>query len=110
MAMAGFSLRREAPRVRGRERHAYLDESAALLPGFERRRASLRAKVPRNRAKNTILIASMGLSGMGESVAIKRTTDSEVFEVYVEHFLALRRSERGRSRCSMGSGRTAQRG
>ena len=46
-------------------------------------------KVPRNRAKNTTLIASMGLWGMGESMAVKGATDSsEVFEVYVEHFLA----------------------
>jgi transposase len=45
-------------------------------------------KVPRNRGKNTTLIASMGLSGMGESMAVKGATDSEVFEVYEEHFLA----------------------
>ena len=47
-------------------------------------------KVPRNRGKNTTLIASIALEGgMGESVAIEGTTDAEVFEAYVEHFLAL---------------------
>ena len=45
------------------------------------------AKVPRNRAKNTTLVASMGLAGMGESMVVEGATDSEVFEVYVEHFL-----------------------
>jgi len=46
-------------------------------------------KVPRNRGKNTTLIASMTLQGaMGESMAIEGATDAEVFEAYVEHFLA----------------------
>jgi transposase len=46
------------------------------------------AKVPRNHAKNTTLIASMGLLGMGESMVVKGATDSEILEVYVEHLLA----------------------
>jgi transposase len=46
-------------------------------------------KVPRNRGKNTTLIASMTLEGgMGTSVALEGATDAEVFEAYVEHFLA----------------------
>jgi len=46
-------------------------------------------KVPRNRGKNTTLIAAMTLQGaMGESMAIEGATDAEVFEAYVEHFLA----------------------
>ncbi len=46
-------------------------------------------KVPRNRGKNTTLIASITLEGgMGESVAIEGATDAEVFEAYVERFLA----------------------
>ena len=46
-------------------------------------------KVPRNRGKNTTLIASITLEGgMGESVAIEGATDMEAFEAYVEHFLA----------------------
>jgi len=45
--------------------------------------------VPRNRGKNTTLIASIKLKGaMGVSRAIEGATDKEVFEVHVEHFLA----------------------
>ncbi len=46
-------------------------------------------KVPRNRGKNQTLIACMTLqSGMGEAVAIKGATDAELFETYIEKFLA----------------------
>jgi len=46
-------------------------------------------KVPRNRGKNTTLIAAITLEGaMGESMAIEGATDAEAFEIYVEHFLA----------------------
>ena len=45
-------------------------------------------KVPTNRGKNTTLLASMSLSGMGEAMCVEGATDAEVFEVYVEHFLA----------------------
>jgi hypothetical protein len=61
-------------------------------------------KVPRNRGKNTTLIASMSLSGMGEAMCIRGATDSEAFEVYVEHFSWLLRFGRGRSWCSTNSG------
>ncbi len=45
--------------------------------------------VPRNRGKNTTLIASITLEGgMGESVAIEGATDAKAFEAYAEHFLA----------------------
>ena len=47
------------------------------------------AKGPRNRGKNTTLIASMTLEGaMGASMAFEGGTDKEAFEAYVEHFLA----------------------
>ena len=46
-------------------------------------------KVPRNRAKNTTLIAAITLKGgMGEAMAIEGATDAGVFEAYVEGFLA----------------------
>ena len=46
-------------------------------------------KVPRNRGKNTTLIAAITLEGgIGESVAIEGATDAEAFETYVERFLA----------------------
>jgi len=46
-------------------------------------------KVPRNRGKNTTLIAAITFEGaMGESMTIEGATDAEAFEAYVEHFLA----------------------
>jgi DDE superfamily endonuclease len=45
-------------------------------------------KVPKNRSKNLTLIASMSLSGMGESMCFEGATDAAAFEVYIEHFLA----------------------
>jgi transposase len=46
-------------------------------------------KVPRNRGKNTTLIAAITLEGaMGESMAIEGATDAQAFEAYVEYFLA----------------------
>jgi transposase len=46
------------------------------------------ASVPRNRGKNTTLIASMTLQGaMGASMAVEGSTKAFVFEAYVEHFL-----------------------
>lgn len=76
-----------------------MDES-----GFNTSMARLRARaprgeraygeVPRNRGKNQTLIASIALEGgMGESVTIEGATDAEVFEAYVESFLAPRLEE-----------------
>jgi transposase len=45
-------------------------------------------KIPRNRGTNTTLLSSMSLEGMGPSMAIEGSTTKEVFEAYVEHFLA----------------------
>ncbi len=45
--------------------------------------------MPRNRGKNQTLIASMTLEGgMGEALSIKGATEAELFETYVEEFLA----------------------
>ena len=52
------------------------------------------SKVPRNRGKNTTLIASMTLSGMGEAIAFEGATDAPTFEAYVERFLAPTLKER----------------
>ncbi len=79
-------------------RLVFVDESG-MHTSMDRLRSraprGLRAygKVPRNRGKNTTLIASMSLSGMGEAMCIEGATDSEAFEVYVEHFLAPSLSE-----------------
>jgi transposase len=75
-------------------RLVFVDES-----GFNTSMTRLRAraprgeraygKVPRNRGKNTTLIAAITLEGaMGESMTVEGATDSEVFEAYVERFLA----------------------
>lgn len=68
--------------------HTSMDRLRSRAPKGER----AYGKVPRNRGKNT-LIASMSLSGMGESMCVKGATDAEAFEVYVEHFLAPTLSE-----------------
>lgn len=64
--------------------HTSMDRLRSRAPKGER----AYGHVPRNRGKNTTLVASMSLSGMGESMVVEGATDSEVFEVYVEHFLA----------------------
>jgi transposase len=46
------------------------------------------AKVPRNRGKNTTLLASMTSEGMGPSLAVEGATTKAVFEAYVEQVLA----------------------
>jgi transposase len=43
--------------------------------------------VPRNHGKNTTLIASMTIGGMGTAMAVEGSTTGEVFKTYVEHFL-----------------------
>jgi transposase len=45
-------------------------------------------KAPRNRGKNTTLLASMGLDGMGPCLAVEGGTTAAVFEAYVERVLA----------------------
>jgi transposase len=87
LEVVGEPLRRQA-------RLVFIDES-----GFHTSMTRLRARapkgeraygeVPRNRGKNTTLIASISLEGvMGEAMTIEGATDAEVFEAYVEHFLA----------------------
>jgi len=45
-------------------------------------------KAPRNRGKNTTLLASMGAGGMGPSLAVEGATTKAVFEAYVGLVLA----------------------
>jgi len=45
-------------------------------------------KVPRNRGKNTTLLASMTGGGMGACMAVVGSTTKAVFEAYVERVLA----------------------
>src|SRR5687768_17643843 len=80
-------------------RLVFVDES-----GFNTSMTRLRArapkgkraygKVPRNRGKNTTLIAAITLEGaMGQPMTIEGATDAPAFEAYVEHFLAPSLSE-----------------
>jgi transposase len=63
--------------------------SLAPLYGYSRKGERVRLEVPRNRGKNTTLLASITLlGGMGEPMAVEGSTDKEVFEAYVEHVLA----------------------
>ena len=45
-------------------------------------------EIPRNRGKNTTLLSSLHAQGMGPSMAVEGATTREVFEAYVERFLA----------------------
>jgi hypothetical protein len=75
-------------------RLVFVDEMGAhtsLAPvyGYSPKGERVRLEVPRNRGKNTTLLASMTLLGaMGETMAVEGSTDREVFEAYVEHALA----------------------
>ena len=61
-----------------------LSPSYAWAPRGQRARCS----IPRNRGRNTTLLASMSVEGMGPYLAVEGTTDREVFEAYVEQVLA----------------------
>jgi transposase len=74
-------------------RLVFVDES-----GFNTSMRRLRARaprgkraygeVPRNRGKNTTLIAAITLEGaMGAPMTVEGATDTQAFEAYVEHFL-----------------------
>ena len=66
-----------------------LHTSLAPLYGYSPKGERVRLLVPRNRGKNTTLLASMTLlGGMGETMAVEGSTDQEVFEAYVERVLA----------------------
>ncbi len=43
--------------------------------------------VPRNRGKNTTLLANMSVDGMGPSLAVTGAVDAAVFEAYLEQVL-----------------------
>lgn len=51
--------------------------------------------MPPNRGKNTTLLSSMTLEGLGASLAVEGATDRKVLEAYVERVLAptLRRAQ-----------------
>lgn len=64
--------------------HASMTRLHARAPRGER----AYGKVPRNRGKNTTLIAAITLGGaMGAPMTVEGGTNKEVFESYLEHFL-----------------------
>jgi transposase len=76
-----------------RGRLVFVDEmgthtSLAPLYGYSPRGKRAFFKLPRNRGKNTTLLASIGCEGMGPSMVLEGSTSGEVFEAYVEHLLA----------------------
>lgn len=97
----GASERREEERIRWREqmkevdasRLVVVDESGshiALTPLYARSPKGKRVhgSVPRNRGKNTTLLASLSLQGIGACMIIEGSVNAVAFEVYVEQILA----------------------
>jgi transposase len=71
----------------------FVDEmgtNTSLSPvyGWSKKGERAHCSVPRNRGKNTTMLASMSVEGMGPSLAVEGATTSAVFETYVERVLA----------------------
>jgi hypothetical protein len=63
---------------------------SALTPLYARAPKGERAtgSIPRNRGKNTTLIASLSLEGMGAAMILEGSANAAAFEIYVDQFLA----------------------
>jgi transposase len=96
----GASERREEERASFREqmkdvdarRLVVVDEcgsNIALTPLYARAPKGQRAygSVPRNRGKNTTLLASLSVEGMGACMLLEGATNTATFEVYLEQIL-----------------------
>jgi transposase len=75
------------------ERLVFVDEcgthtSLGPIYGYAPKGERLRLRVPRKRGKNTTLLASMTIEGMGPSLAVEGARTAVVFEAYVEKVLA----------------------
>jgi len=73
-------------------RLVFVDESGsnvALTALYARAPRGERAhgSVPRNRGKNTTLLASLSVEGMGASMLLEGATNAAAFEVYLEQIL-----------------------
>jgi transposase len=71
----------------------FVDEmgmNTSLSPVYAWAKKGQRAlcSVPRNRGKNTTVLSSMSVRGMGPSLTVEGATTSAVFEAYVEQVLA----------------------
>ncbi len=96
----GASERNEQERASWREQIKGLDakqlvvldecgSNIALTPLYARAPKGQRARgsVPRNRGKNTTLLASLSLEGIGASLIIEGAANATAFEAYLEHIL-----------------------
>jgi transposase len=77
------------------ERLIFVDESStniAMVPRYARAPRGRRAfgKAPRNWGKNVTLISSMTTEGMGPSMSIQGSSDTESFGLYIREVLAPR--------------------
>jgi transposase len=75
------------------KRLVFVDEmgtNTSLSPVYAWAKKGQRAlcSVPRNRGKNTTVLSSMSVRGMGPSLTVEGATTSAVFEAYVEQVLA----------------------
>jgi transposase len=71
----------------------FVDEcgsNIALTPIYARAPKGERAtgSIPRNRGKNTTLITSLSLQGMGAAMILEGSANAAAFEIYVEQLLA----------------------
>jgi DDE superfamily endonuclease len=71
------------------ERLVFVDEMGAntslcALYAWSPKGERAHTRVPPNRGKNTTLLASMGVEGMGHCLAVEGSTTAAVFETYVE--------------------------
>jgi hypothetical protein len=61
--------------------------SLSPLYGWSKKGQRVHGSVPRNRGKNTTLLSSMTIEGMGPSLAVEGASTARVFETYVERVL-----------------------
>jgi DDE superfamily endonuclease len=96
VAVARFPLRRQTPGIRGRERLYNVSMTCFLRARAPRGKRAYYGKVPRNRGKNTTLIAAITLEGgMGISMTVEGATDALAFGVCVEHYFLAPTLEKG---------------
>ena len=75
------------------DRLVFVDEcgthtSLSAIYGYAPKGQRLRLRVPRGRGKNTTVLSSMTIEGMGPTLAVEGATTAVVFEAYVERVLA----------------------
>ena len=62
--------------------------SLSPIYGWSKKGQRAYGSVPRNKCRNTTVLASMGVEGMGPSLAVEGSATARVFETYVERVLA----------------------